>query len=63
MCSEKFNHSKLKSQHNWGDLYNHLLRKRVSTLLIIDACDIHMSSKNLEEDDYMYNLKLVIILH
>jgi hypothetical protein len=61
MCSKKFNHSKLKSQQNWGDLYNHLLRKRVFTLLIIDAYDIHMSSKNYEEDDYEYIL--VIILH
>ena len=60
-CSKFVNHSRLNSQHNWGDLYDHLMSKRIFTLIIIE--DIHMSSKNYEENGYSHDLDLLIISH
>ena len=34
MCSEYANHSRLNSQHNWGDLYVHLMGTIIFTLIM-----------------------------
>ena len=34
MCSKHADHSKLKSQHGWGDLYDHLMSKKIYIFMI-----------------------------
>ena len=34
-CSKFVNHSRLNMQHNWGDLSDHSMRKRIFTLIMI----------------------------
>ena len=34
MCSKYINHSRLYSQHNWGDLYDYFISTRIFTLII-----------------------------
>ena len=43
MCLEVVNHKRLDNQHNWGNLYGHLLTSF--------AINIHMSSKTNEENN------------
>ena len=33
-CLEYDNHARLNSQHNWGDLYDHLMSMRIFTLIM-----------------------------
>jgi hypothetical protein len=33
-CLKYGNHSRLESQHNWGDPYNHLMNMRISTFIM-----------------------------
>ena len=61
MCSRFVIHSRLASHHILGrDLYDHVMRKRIFTLMINIS---HMSSKKYEENAYGDNLDLLIILH
>ena len=34
LCSKFVNHSRLKSQHRWGDLHDHSIRKRTFTFVM-----------------------------
>ena len=43
------NHSRLNIQHNWGDVYEHLTSMHTN-LHSDNEGDIHMSSKNYEEN-------------
>ena len=35
MCSKFVNYSRLNSQHDWGDQYGHVERKRIFSLIFI----------------------------
>jgi hypothetical protein len=51
--------SRLNSQHNWRDLYNHLMSARIFTL--ITTQDIHMIPLKYEECGYDLRLDMVTI--
>ena len=46
-CSKYDSHSRPNSQHNWGDLYDHLMSIRTFTLLI-STLKTYMISKNYD---------------
>ena len=53
-----FDHSRLNSQYNWGDLYDYSIRTKICTW-VGNEKDIHTSSKNSEESGYRYDLDFV----
>ena len=55
-CPKYVNHSRPNSQHNPGDLYDHLMFMRILTLTMNK--DIYMSSKNYEENGIANNFAL-----
>ena len=60
-CLKYDNHSRLKSQHNWGgDLFEHYVDEH-DDVSFDDEKDIHMSPKNYEESDYNSHLNLLTI--
>ena len=61
MCSEVVNHSRLNSQHNWGEPIR--ATNEFKNIHVDDDKNIHMSSINYEEDDYERDFKFAIISH
>ena len=59
MCSKQVNHSKLNNQHNWGNLYDHLMSTRIFTLVMNEIFII--SSHNYNESGYGLALDLLPI--
>jgi hypothetical protein len=57
--SKYLNHSRFNNQHDWGDLYDHLMNTR--NVHFDNEEDIHMSSKTYEANDYGNELDLLII--
>ena len=51
-CSKYDNHSRFNSKHNRGNLYNRF--NDVENLHLNNECDIHTSSKDHEECDYIH---------
>ena len=57
VCINFGDHSRLNSQQNWVNLYDHLMRKRIFTLTVNK---IFMSSENSQENGCWHNLDLLI---
>ena len=49
------NHSRLNNQHDWENLYDHLMSKKIFTF-ILNCWDFHMRSKSYEPNDYGHGL-------
>ena len=50
------NYSRLNHQHNWWDMYYHLMSMRLN-LHFDSEIDIHMCSKLYKENDYNVDLE------
>ena len=59
-CSKYDYHSRYSSQPYWGNLYGHLMRVRIFTL-IMNMIFIHLSSITNEENGCSLNLNLLIV--
>jgi hypothetical protein len=59
MCLKYEYHSRVNSQHNWGDLYAHSMNTKNFTL--ITKKDIQVSSGKYEESGYGLDLDLLTI--
>ena len=51
-CLKFVYHSRIKSQHNWGDLYDHYNEK-----------ESYMSSETYKDNGFSHNMDLAIISH
>jgi hypothetical protein len=58
-CSQYDNHSKLNSQHTWGNRMTISKHK----ILHFDSESFHMNSKNYQQSGYNANLNLLTIFN
>ena len=59
-CLKIVHHSRIKSQHNWGDLYDHLINSRIH---FYNEKDNHMSSETYEDNGFSHDMHLAIMSH
>ena len=39
-CSEYYNHIRFNNQHNWENLYDHLMSRRIFTFMMKNSCEL-----------------------